>query len=93
MMNEFWNEKIEAKPLNELKNLQLKRLRKLIHYIYNSNKFYHKKLRNTNLKPEDIKTLNDIQKLPFLTKQDLRKFYPFGLVCTKIDNIVEVHAS
>jgi len=93
MATEFWNQKIETKPLDELKNLQFKRLRRLMEYIYNNNKFYHKKLRDAQIKPDNIKSLNDIQKLPFLTKQDLREFYPFGLVCTKMDDIVEVHAS
>ncbi|MCK4347043.1 MAG: AMP-binding protein, partial [Thermoplasmatales archaeon] len=93
MTKEFWNPKIETKPLNELKDLQLKRLRKLIEYIYNSNKFYHGKLKEAHVKPDEIKTLNDIERLPFLTKQDLREFYPFGLVCTEMDDIVEIHAS
>ena len=93
MENELWNSKIESKPLNELKDLQLKRLKKLIDHIYNNNKYYHQKLKNIGIKPSDIKSLKDIEKLPFLTKQDLREYYPFGLVCTEIDDIVEVHAS
>ena len=93
MTKEFWNQKIETKSLDELKDLQFKRLRRLMDNIYNNNKFYHKKLRDAQIKPDNIKNLNDIQKLPFLTKQDLREFYPFGLVCTKMDDIVEVHAS
>ena len=93
MSNEFWNPKIETMPLNELKKLQLKRLKVLINYIYDNNKFYHKKLKDVNLKPSDIKQLKDIEKLPFLTKQDLREYYPFGLLCTQLDEVVEVHAS
>ena len=93
MAKEFWNPEIETKPSNELKELQLKRLRRLIQYIYKNNKFYHKKLKDAHVKPDDIKTLKDIEKIPFLTKQDLREYYPFGLVCTKIDDVVEVHAS
>ena len=93
MSEEFWNTKIETKPLKELKELQLQRLKKMIKYIYKNNKFYNKKLKDANVKPEDIKNLKDIEKIPFLTKQDLRNYYPFGLVCTQIDDIVEVHAS
>ena len=93
MSKEFWDPKIETKPLNELKELQLMRLKKVIQYVYNNNKFYNKKLKDVNVKPDDIKTLRDIQKLPFLTKQELREYYPFGLVCTEIDEIIEVHAS
>lgn len=93
MDKKYWNTEIETKPLNELKKLQLKRLKEIIKYVYENNKFYNKKLKEANVKPSDIKQLKDIEKLPFLTKQDLREYYPFGLVCTQIDEIVEVHAS
>ena len=93
MTKEFWDKKIETISDDKLKELQLNRFKKLVKYIYNKNKFYNKKLKDVNVKPEDIKTLNDIEKLPFLTKQDLRNYYPFGLVCTELDDIVEVHAS
>jgi phenylacetate-CoA ligase len=93
MSEEFWNPDIETIPLKELKELQLKRLKKLVKYVYDNNKFYNKKLKGVNLKPSDISKLKDIEKLPFLTKQDLRNYYPFGLCCTEIDEIVEVHAS
>ena len=93
MSNKFWNPEIETKPLDKLKDLQFLRLKKLVKYIYEKNKYYNKKLKEIGIKPEDIKSLEDIKKLPFLTKQDLREYYPFGLVCTGIDDIVEVHAS
>ena len=93
MQKEFWDKKIETKPINELKKLQLERLKKLIHYIYKKNKFYNKKLKDANIKPDDIKLLKDIERIPFLTKQDLRNYYPFGLLCTELDDVVEVHAS
>lgn len=93
MTQEFWDKQSETMPMQELKNVQLKRLKKLIKYVYSSNRFYRQKLSEQKLKPEMIKTLQDIEKLPFLTKQDLRAYYPFGLVCTPLDDIVEVHAS
>ena len=93
MTKEFWDPKIETMPLAQLKELQLKRLKKLVVNIYSNNKYYKKKLDEVGVKPGDIKTLHDIEKLPFLTKQDLRDYYPFGLVCTEMDDIVEVHAS
>jgi phenylacetate-CoA ligase len=93
MSKEFWDPTIEIMPLKELKELQLKRLKQLVKYIYDNNKFYNQKLKESKIKPGDIKTLKDIEKLPFLTKQDLREYYPFGLVCTEMDDIVEVHAS
>jgi phenylacetate-CoA ligase len=93
MKSELWDSKIEAMPPEKLKELQLKRLKKLVKNVYKNNKYYKKKLETANVKPEDIKTLKDIEKLPFLTKNDLREYYPFGLVCCEIDDIVEVHAS
>ncbi|MGF3554922.1 MAG: phenylacetate--CoA ligase family protein [Thermoplasmatota archaeon] len=93
MLNDFWDKKIETIPMDKLKEIQLKRLKRMVSYIYKNNKFYHEKLKDVHVKPNDIKTLKNIEKLPFLTKQDLRNYYPFGLVCTQLDDIVEVHAS
>ncbi len=93
MPDEYWNKKIETMPRKELQSLQLQRLKKLIHYVYDNNTYYHDTLKRENIKPHDITSLKDIEKLPFLTKQDLRDYYPFGLVCTPLDDIVEVHAS
>ncbi len=93
MPQKFWDHKSETLSLQELKKLQWKRLQKLVKYVYTTNTFYHKKISDAKVKPESIKTLKDIEKLPFLTKQDLRSYYPFGLVCTPLDDIIEVHAS
>jgi phenylacetate-CoA ligase len=93
MTAELWDNKIESMPLKNLKELQLKRLKKLVSTVYDKNKHYKKKLDDAQVKPGDIKTLKDIEKIPFLTKQDLREYYPFGLVCTEMDDIVEIHAS
>ncbi len=93
MATELWNPKIESMKSNELKSLQLKRLKELIKRVYTSNKYYKQKLKEAKVDPNEIKELKDIEKIPFLTKQDLRKYYPFGLVCTEMDDIVEVHAS
>jgi len=84
MERKFWDEKIETMPIDELKKLQLKRLKQVVKYVYENNRFYHEKLKNANVRPDDIRTINDIEKIPFLTKQDLREYYPFGLVCTMV---------
>jgi phenylacetate-CoA ligase len=93
MTEKLWDSKNEAMPLSDLKVLQLKRLRKMIDYIYKNNRFYRERLKETKIESGKIKNINDIQKIPFLTKNDLRSFYPFGLVCTDVDDIIEVHAS
>jgi phenylacetate-CoA ligase len=93
MQEGLWDAKIESMQLEKLKELQLKRLKELVKRVYDKNQFYKKKLVDAGLKPGDIKSLKDLEKIPFLTKQDLRNYYPFGLVCTPLDNIIEVHAS
>jgi len=93
MSENVWDSKYECMPLKELKELQLKRLKKIVDYVYRNNRFYRDRLKEVKISSDNIKSLKDIEKIPFLTKQDLRGFYPFGLVCTEIDDIVEVHAS
>ncbi len=93
MTAELWNPKFESMKPDELKKLQAKRLKNLVEHVYTNNKFYKQKLKNAGVGPDDIKTVKDIEKIPFLTKNDLREYYPFGLVCTSHDDIIEVHAS
>ncbi|MCD6172033.1 MAG: phenylacetate--CoA ligase [Thermoplasmata archaeon] len=89
----YWDEKIETMPLKDLKELQLKRLRKVVKAAYEKNEIYHEKFRKAGIKPDDIKSLDDLSKIPFLTKQELRDYYPFGLLCVEMDDVVEIHAS
>ncbi len=93
MTTELWDSKSESMPIAELKELQLTRLKELVRRVYNTNKYYKGVFDTAGIKPSDIKQLKDIEKLPFLTKNELREYYPFGLVCTELDDIVEVHAS
>jgi len=80
-------------PRKELKNLQLKRLKETVKRVYDSVPFYQKKFKELSITPEDIKTIKDVQKLPFTTKDDLRDNMPFGMLSTSLDNCVELHAS
>ncbi len=89
----YWDPKLETLPASKLQELQLKRLRWTIKHSYDNNEFYRKKLKGANVAPDDIKSLDDIQKIPFLTKDELRIYYPFGLSCVPMDDIMELHAS
>ena len=89
MTEKLWDNKIEAMPRNDLKKLQLKRLKNMVDYVYKNNRFYRDRLKEAKMESDNIKSLKDIEKIPFLTKQDLRQFYPFGLVCTEVDDIIE----
>ena len=80
-------------PQKQLKNLQLKRLKETVKRVYDSVPFYQKKFKELNITPDDIKTLDDVQKLPFTTKDDLRDNMPFGMLTNSLDNYVELHAS
>ena len=77
----------------EKEELQLKRLQKTVKIAYEKIPLYKQKFDDAGVKPEDIKTLKDIEKLPFTTKDDLRASYPFGLFAVPYDDIVEIHAS
>ncbi len=92
-MDYLFNTKMETMSRQKLKELQLERLQKTIHLLYESIPYYKKKFKELRVKPEDIKTLADIKKLPFTTKDDLRKNAPFGMMATSLDNCVELHAS
>ena len=89
----FWNEKAECMSKEEKEELQLKRLQETVKIAYENVEFYKKRLDEAGVKPEDIKTLKDIEKIPFTTKSDLREAYPLGLLAVPRDDIVEVHAS
>jgi phenylacetate-CoA ligase len=91
--SKYWNEKIETMPLQELRKLQLRKLREQVKHCYDNSSFYQKKFKDAGLKPDDIKTLEDIQKIPFTVKNDLRDNYPLGMLTVKPVDVVEIHAS
>lgn len=89
----YWNAKIETMPTLDLRKLQLQKLKEQVKHCYMDSSFYRKKFDGVGLKPEDIQSLDDLKKIPFTVKSDLRDNYPFGMVATKSDEIVEIHAS
>ena len=89
----IWNETKECMSRDEMTALQSKRLVKLVDYVYHNVEFYRKKMQAVDLMPGDIKGIEDITKLPFTTKDDLRDSYPFGLFAVPNSEIVRIHAS
>ena len=89
----FYDEKIETMSRAELNELQLERLKKAVRYAYENSAFYTKMFDNAKIKPEDIKSLDDLRKIPFTVKSDLRDNYPFGLNAVPMDGIARIHAS
>jgi phenylacetate-CoA ligase len=92
-MDFIFNSKTETMPRKKIQELQLKRLKKTVHLVYENIPHYKKRFKEQGIKPEDIKTLEDVRKLPFTTKDDLRENAPFGLMATSLDNCIELHAS
>ena len=89
----IWNEKAECMSESDKEALQLERLQMAVKRAYESVPYYKKRFDELGVKPEDIKTLKDIEKLPFTTKDDLRDAYPFGMFAVPRKEIVEVHTS
>jgi len=88
----IWNE-IESASRKDIENLQLKRLKETVKRVFTLTPFYTDKFNEMNLKVSDIKNLDDIRKLPFTTKKDLRANYPFGLFTVPMSEVVRVHSS
>ena len=92
-MGMIWNKSKECMSRDEIAALQGKRLHKLVELVYHNVPFYREKMQALDLAPEDINSIEDIVKLPFTTKQDLRDNYPVGLQAANQSEIVRVHAS
>ena len=93
MSDKYWNKSVETMSRKQLRELQLKKLKALVKHCYDDSPFYKRKLKAAGVTPDSIKTLEDIQKIPYTIKTDLRDNYPMGLVAVDSANIVEIHAS
>jgi phenylacetate-CoA ligase len=89
----YWNKEAETMPREELQKLQLQRLREVVKYAYERVPFYRKRFEAAGIKPEDIRSLEDLKYIPFTSKADLREVYPFGLFAVPLSEIVEIHSS
>jgi phenylacetate-CoA ligase len=101
-MNEFWHDAgcafhpVSAPdylPADQLKQLQLHRLRAVVKTSYDHVDLFHERMKERGMTPEDIRELDDIRHLPFIVKADLRETYPFGLFASPMNEIVRMHAS
>ncbi|MDK9708555.1 MAG: phenylacetate--CoA ligase [Desulforhopalus sp.] len=89
----YWDEEMETLPRVGLESIQLRRLKHLVARVYRTVEPYRRKMDAAGVKPEDIKSLADLAKLPFTVKDDLRDNYPFGLFTVPMEEVVRVHAS
>ncbi len=89
----IWNKEMECMSRDEMHALQSEKLKKIVAHAYNNSPFYRKRFDEHGVRPEDINSIEDIVKLPFTTKQDLRDNYPFGMMCVPMTEILRLHAS
>ncbi len=89
----IYDEEFETLPREALEAIQLKRLQRVVEKVYATVPFYKKAFDEKGVKPDDIRSLEDLQKLPFTMKQDLRDNYPFAMFATPMQNVVRIHAS
>ena len=89
----IWNETVECMCREDLHKLQSVRLKRVVEHAYHNTPFYRRKMQEIGLTPNDIQSIEDITKLPFTVKQDLRDNYPFGLMAVPMSEIVRLHAS
>lgn len=89
----IWNKEIECASRGGIERIQLERLRKTASLVYDRVPFYKNRLDSAGLKPEHIRSLEDIRAIPFTTKDDLRQNYPYGLFAAPMKDIVRIHAS
>ncbi len=89
----IWNEKIECASRDEMRAVQTERLKETVERIYHNVPSYRKKMQDAGLVPNDIQSVDDLSKLPFTLKTDLRDNYPFGMFTVPMSEIVRIHAS
>jgi phenylacetate-CoA ligase len=89
----MFNREIESMPVEKMKELQLERLKWSVRHAYDNVPFYKKKFEAAGFHPDQLKSLDDMKRVPFLTKQDMRDNYPYGLFAVPLNKVVRVHAS
>jgi len=90
---QIWNKEMECMPREKIEALQLTKLKETLKYVYERSAVYKKKFDEIGFKPEDLKSLSDLNKLPFTTKDEFRDNYPFGMFAVPMDQVVRFHAS
>jgi phenylacetate-CoA ligase len=89
----YWNAEIECMPVDDLKKLQYRSFKTLINSLFSFNQFYHDRMRSVGMHPDDFRSLDDVKKLPFMYKKDLRENYPTKMFNVPNTEIVRFHAS
>lgn len=92
-MGKYYQPEIETMPVEQLQALQSERLVKQVRFVYDNVEFYRNRMNEAGVKPEDIKGIEDLHKLPFITKDDLRDQYPYGLLAVPMKDCVRIQST
>ena len=92
-MQNYYQKEIETMPVEEIKKLQSEKLVKQVKHVYENVPYYREKMEEKGVTPDDIKGIEDLYKLPFLTKADLRDAYPYGLLAKPLDECVRIQST
>lgn len=92
-MGNYYQPEIETMPVEQILALQSERLIKQVRYVYDHVKFYHDKMDEIGVMPDDIHGVEDLHKLPFITKDDLRDQYPYGLLAVPLTDCVRIQST
>ena len=92
-MAKYWQADIETMSPEDMRKLQNERLIKQVHHVYENVPYYRDLMDKKGVKPEDIQSVDDLHKLPFLSKADLREAYPFGLLAKPLSDCVRIHST
>ena len=92
-MGDFFQPEIECAPYEQIRELQNERLAKQVKHVYDNVPMYRERMDELGIKPEDIKTVDDLKKLPFTTKDDLRDQYPYGLLAKPLSDCVRIQST
>lgn len=92
-MGKYWNKSMECATVDEIKSLQSFRLSQTVRRVYENVPYYRARMEKAGVTPDDIRTVEDLHKLPFTIKQDLRDTYPYGMFAVPMDEVVRLHAS
>ncbi len=93
MAKNYYQQEIETMPVEQIKKLQSEKLVKQIKHVYENVPYYKNLMDEKGVKPDDIKSIEDIHKLPFLTKSDLRDTYPYGMLAVPLSDCVRIHST
>ena len=93
MENRYYQPEVETMPVDRIKALQSEKLVKQVRHVYENVAYYRNLMDEKGVKPEDIQGIDDLHKLPFLSKSDLREAYPYGLLGTPLSECVRIHST